>query len=88
MLHQISSNTFTSLDKATKKAELEDFVSQTKLANGSASAYLKSKIAAYEKQFDISSAKLKAKLSSGSIVETEEIAAWLFYLDAYSAHVR
>ncbi len=76
------------MDPDSKKAELEEFVGLTKLANGSASAYLKSKIAAYEKQFDINSDELKAGLSSGSIEETEDIAAWLFYLDAYQAHAR
>jgi len=86
MLHQINSNTFASLDAISKKAELEEFIGQTKLANGSATDYLMSKITAYEKQFSTSSEELKAGLVNGSIEETEEIAAWLFYLDAYKSH--
>lgn len=86
MLHQLNTNTLASFDAESRKSELDELVGQTKIANGSSSAYLIAKIRGYERQFQMGSDEMASRLSRGDLEETEEIAAWLFYLDAYRAH--
>jgi hypothetical protein len=86
MLNQVSSSALSALTERAQAEELGALVEHSQSANGSASAYLKSKVQAFELRYEMSSVKLHADLAQGQQKETAEVAEWLFYLDALEAH--
>jgi len=88
MLHQITSAALSQFDDSQKREELAGLVSYARSANGSTSAYLKSKVRAFETRYEMSSDALLSALESGKQQETSEIAEWLFLLETLEVHAR
>lgn len=86
MLHQITSAALSRFDDSQKRQELDGLVSYARLANGSTSAYLKSKIRAFETRYEMTSTELLYALETGRQKETSEIAEWLFLLETLEIH--
>ncbi|NBC15769.1 MAG: hypothetical protein GVY18_00460 [Bacteroidetes bacterium] len=82
MLYQVQLNTLAHLDEEERKEALATLVEHTRTANGGATAYLRSRIKAFELRYEMTSDELLERLAEGTQKETAEIAEWLFLLDA------
>jgi len=76
------------LTKEDRLTALGSLADAAKASNGSGTAYLLTKIRGYELRYEMSSDEMLEALQAGRQKETAEIARWLFYLDALSAHAR
>ena len=88
MLHQITSAALNQFGDSQKREEIAGLVAYARLANGSASAYLKGKVSAFEARYEMSSAELLHALEAGNQQETSEIAEWLFLLETLEIYAR
>ena len=87
MLHQLTSAALSQLGNSQKREEeIVGLVAHARLANGSTSAYLKSKVRSFEMRYEMSSAELLRVLEAGNQQETSEIAEWLFLLETLEVH--
>lgn len=86
MLHQITSAALSRSSASQKREELNGLVANARSANGSTSAYLKSKVRAFEERYEMTSAELLHALETGYQKETSEIAEWLFLLETLEIH--
>ena len=79
---QLHSTYLEHLDKGARLKELEHLVENARKANGTAAAYLVSRVKQFELRYEMDSDELLRRLSEGEQSETAEIAEWLFLLDA------
>ena len=86
MLHQITSAALSQFGNSQKREEIAGLVSYARSANGSTSAYLKSKVRVFETRYEMSSVELLNRLETGMQQETSEIAEWLFLLETLEIH--
>ena len=82
MLNQIQADALAQMSAEERKEQLDALAEQTRTANGSSTAYLKSRIKAFELRYEMTSEAMLDKLKAGTQKETADIAEWLFLLDA------
>ena len=87
MLHQITSAALSQFGDSQKREEIAGLVAHARSANGSTSAYLRSKVRAFETRYEMSSVELLRALEAGKQQETSEIAEWLFLIETLEIHV-
>ena len=82
MLNQIQADALAQMSAEERKEQLDALVEQARTANGSSTAYLKSRIKTFELRYEMTSEAMLDKLKAGTQKETADIAEWLFLLDA------
>lgn len=86
MLHQVTSEDLSGLSIEERLELLDSLADPSKAFNGSGAAYLKGHIEEFEERFRMTSEEMLCALREGRIEETDQIASWLFYLDAMQVH--
>lgn len=87
MLHQIKSSDLAGLSLEDRLELLGSLADPSNASNGSGTAYLQGHIEEFEERFRMTSEEMLCALEEGRIEETDQIASWLFYLDAMRIHV-
>ena len=82
MLNQIQADALAQMSAEERKEQLDALVEQARTANGSSTAYLKSRIKTFELRYEMTSEAMLDELKAGTQKETADIAEWLFLLDA------
>lgn len=88
MLNHVNVSDLGLLSEQDRRAELGALVEHARTANGSADAYLRSRIHAFELRYEMTSEDLQIALREGRQEETAEVAEWLFLLNALGARGR
>ena len=87
MPFRIRTSELTTMTTSEQLAVLSRLAKEARSPSYEALTALEARIRAFELRYEMSSADLKAKLGSGAIKETAEIAEWLFLLDSRESGV-
>jgi hypothetical protein len=78
----------SSLAPEEKQQRLAQFLAARRQPLNGEPAFLDERIAAFEKRYEMSSAVMREKLSTGELPETVDVGTWIMLLDAREKLVR